>query len=73
MLIPRNIMIAFRPPDRLREISLNVPSSVIGPIVELIQKPCQALESIRITANDATGPSILVHNTFHFWVVRPRD
>jgi hypothetical protein len=57
-------MIAFRRPDRLREISLNVPSSIIGPIVEVTQKPCQALESIRISVNDATGPSILVRNAF---------
>jgi hypothetical protein len=63
-LIPRNIMIAFRRPDRLREISLYMPSSIIGPIVEVIQKPCQALESIRISVNDATGPSILVRNAF---------
>jgi hypothetical protein len=57
-------MVAFRRPDRLREISLNVPSSIIGPIVEVIQKPCQALESIRISVNDATGPSILVRDAF---------
>ena len=36
-LISRNIMVAFHRPDRLREISLNVPSSIIGPIIELIQ------------------------------------
>jgi hypothetical protein len=62
--IPRNVMVALRRPDRLCQIDLDITSSMTGPIVEMVQKPCQALESIRITVNDTTRPSILVHNPF---------
>ncbi|KAF8472233.1 hypothetical protein DFH94DRAFT_192685 [Russula ochroleuca] len=62
--MPRNVMVALRYPDRLCEIDLDVTSSMTGSIVESIQKPCQALESIRITVKDATGPSILARNAF---------
>jgi hypothetical protein len=59
--MPRNVIVALRRPDRLCKIDLYVTSSMTGPIVEVIQKPCQALESIRITVKDA---SILVRNGF---------
>jgi hypothetical protein len=62
--MPRNVMVALRRPDRICKIDLDVTSSMTGPIVEAIQKPCQALESIRIAVRDATGPSILVRNGF---------
>ena len=65
--IPRNVMAALRRPDRLCEIDLHVTSSMLPSIVEVTQKPCQELESIRITVEAAPstpGPSILVPNSF---------
>ena len=62
--IPRNVMVALRRPDRLCEIDLHVTSSMLAPIVEVAQKPCHALESIRITVETPTGPSMLVRNAF---------
>ena len=48
-------MVALRRPDRLCEIDLHVTSSMLASIVEVTQKPCQALESIRITVEAPTG------------------
>ena len=64
--LPRNVVVALRRPDRLCKIDFDVTSSITGSIIEAIRnlKPCQALESIRITVKDATGPSILVRNGF---------
>ena len=62
--IPKNVIDALRHPDRLCKIDLNVTSSMTGPIVKAIQKPCQVLEDIHITINDTQGPSILVRNAF---------
>jgi hypothetical protein len=62
--LPGNIVVALRRPDRLCEIDFDVTNSMTGSIVELIQKPCQALESIRIRVKDAKGPSIVVRNAF---------
>ena len=62
--IPRNVMVALRRPERLCEIDLHVTSSMLASIVKATQKPCQAMESIRITVEDPTGPSILVHSAF---------
>ena len=62
--IPTNVMVALRHPDRLCEIDLHVTSSMLATIVEVIQKPCQALESIRITVDAPTGSSMLVRNAF---------
>ena len=62
--MPRNVIDALRHPDRLSKIDLDVTSSMIGSIVEAIQNRCQVLEGIRITVNDAEGPSILVRNGF---------
>ena len=54
-------MLALHLPDRLCEIDLHVTSSMLASIVQVTQKPCQALKSIRITL---TGPPILLHNAF---------
>jgi hypothetical protein len=64
--MPRNIVVALRHPDRLSEIDLYVTSSMTGPIIEMMQKPCQELESIRIGVqySDAMGPSRVTHNAF---------
>ena len=62
--LPRNVMVALHHPDRLCIIDLHVTSSLLAPIVEVAQKPCHALESIRITVEAHTGPSILFRNTF---------
>ena len=62
--IPRSVMVALRHPDRLCEIDLHVTSSMLASIVEVIQKPCQALESIRITVDAPTEPSMLVRKAF---------
>ena len=62
--MPGNVAVALCYPNRLRAIYLEVTSSMTGLIVEAIQKPCEALESIQITVRDAHGPSILVRNAF---------
>ena len=62
--IPRNVMLALGSPDRLCQIDLHVASSMLAPIVEVTQKRCQVLESVRITVEVPTGPSILVQNAF---------
>ena len=62
--IPKNVMAALRRPDRLCEIDFHVTSSMLASIVEVTQKPCQALEIIRITVEDSTGPSVLVGKRF---------
>ena len=62
--IPRNVMVALRRPDRLCEIDLHVTSSMLAPIIEATQKPCQKLESIRITVQVFIGPSIQVGKAF---------
>ena len=54
-------MVALRRLDRLCEIYLHV---TISMLVQVTQKPCQALESIRITVETPTGPSIPVRNAF---------
>lgn len=55
--MPRNILVALRCWDRICDINLSVTSSMTGSIVELIQKPCPALEKIRLTVKDSKGPS----------------
>ena len=62
--IPRNVMVALRRTDRLCEIDLHVTSSMLASIVQVTQKPCHALEVIRITVEALTGPSILAGNAF---------
>jgi hypothetical protein len=62
--LPENIIAALRRPDRVCEINLVLPSSLIGSFVEVIQEPFQALESIRVTFKDATGPPPLVRKAF---------
>ena len=57
-------MVALRRPDRLCEIDLHVTSSMLAPVVEVTQKPCRALEIIRVTVEAPTGPSVLVGNGF---------
>jgi hypothetical protein len=68
----RNIMVALRHPDRLMDIDLCVTSSMTGPIIEMMQKPCQEPESIRIGVqdSDAMRPSWVAHNAF-FGVALP--
>ena len=62
--MPRNVVAALHCPDRLCSIDLDVTSSMTGPIVEAIQKPCREVESILVTVNDAKGPSMPVCNSF---------
>ena len=62
--IPKNVMVALHHPERLCEIDLHVTSSMLAPIVQVVQKPCQALESIRIIVEAPTGPSILACDEF---------
>lgn len=57
-------MIALSRSDRTREINLDVTSSMTGPVVNVIRKACQALESIRITVIDVTGSPKRVRNAF---------
>jgi hypothetical protein len=75
--LPNNVIVALRQPFRICEIDLVLSSSFIDPsslliesIIEVIQEPLQALECVRITAQNATGlPSILVRG--HSWVGLP--
>jgi hypothetical protein len=62
--LSRNVLDALRRPDRLCEIDLQVTSSMTGSIAEVMQKPCQALECIRITVKYATEPPSPVRNAF---------
>ena len=62
--LPRNIVVALRRPDRVCKLDFDVTSSMAESIVEVIQKPYQALESIGITVKDTTRSSIPVHNAF---------
>jgi hypothetical protein len=63
-LMPKNITVALRHLDRISQVELYVSSSMTIPLAKMIQKPCQALESISITVEDATGASIPVCNAF---------
>jgi hypothetical protein len=62
--LPKNIVAALRQPDRICEIDLVLSSSLIGSIVEVIREPLQALECIRITFKDATGPAMPIREAF---------
>jgi hypothetical protein len=62
--LPKNIIVGLRRPDRVCEIDLVLPSSLIGSIVEVIQEPFQALECIRITVKNSTRPPMLVREAF---------
>ena len=61
---PNNVIVSLRRPDRVREIDLNLPNSLMGSIVEVMQEPFESLESIRITVNNAAGPPMLVREAF---------
>jgi hypothetical protein len=63
-LMPKHITAALRHLDRICQVELYVTSSMTRSLAEMIQKPCQALESISITVEDATGASIPVCNAF---------
>jgi hypothetical protein len=63
--MPRNILVALRCSDRICDINLSVTSPMTGSIVELMQKPCPALEKFRLLVKDAMGPSTIpVHDAF---------
>ena len=57
-------MVALRHPSRLCEIDLHVTSSMLASIIQVTQKQCHAIESIRITVDALTGPSLLVGDAF---------
>jgi hypothetical protein len=63
-LMPKNITAALHHLDRIWQAELYVTSSMTRSLAEMIQKPCQALESISITVEDATETSIPVSNAF---------
>ena len=69
----RNVMVALRRPDRLCEIDLDVTSSLTRPIIEVIQKPCQVLDSIRIRVRDAREPPLLVRNALWEVLLHTRE
>ena len=58
--LPNNVIIALRRLHRVCKIDLDLPSLIIGPIVEIIQEPFQALEYIRIKVESAAGPPMVV-------------
>ena len=59
-ILPNNVIIALRRLHRVCGIHLVLPSLLIGPIVEMIQEPLQALEDILISVGIATGPPVVV-------------
>ena len=63
---PKNIIAVLRLIGRVEQVELYVTSSMVASLAEMIQKPSQALESISITVEDATGASIPVRNLFKF-------
>jgi hypothetical protein len=62
--LPDNVIVALRRPHRICEIGIVLRRSVIRSIAEAIQEPFQALEIIRITVENATGPPLLVREAF---------
>ena len=62
--LPKNIATALCHPDRVREIDLGLTSTIVGSIVDVIKKPFQILERIRITIKDAKRPSLPFSNVF---------
>ena len=62
--LPNNIIVALHHPGRVYGIDLVLPSSLAGPIAKAIQEPLQALECIRITVENATGPPMIVREAF---------
>ena len=62
-LVPDNIAAALRHWDRICELDLGVTRASAGPIVEVIHEPLQALRSIRVTVDNASGPPILIRNS----------
>ncbi|KAF8489251.1 hypothetical protein F5888DRAFT_1808905 [Russula emetica] len=62
--MPKNVTAALRHPDRIWQVELYVTSSMTRSVAEMIQKPCQVLESISITVEDGTETSIPVCNAF---------
>ncbi len=64
LALPDNIAVALRHGDRICEIDLGVTSSTARSIVEVIQKPLQALKCIRITIKDPTGLPLRIRSSF---------
>jgi hypothetical protein len=62
--LSKDIVVALRRPDRVCEIDLAFSNSLIGSIVPVIQKQFPALERIRNTVENATGPPWLFGGTF---------
>lgn len=62
--LPKNIIVALRHPDRVCEVDLVLPSSLIGSIVPVIQEPFPALECVRITVKNAAAPPELFSGPF---------
>ena len=62
--MPKSITAALCHLDRMWQVELYVKSSMTRSLAEMIQKPCQALENISITVEDAIGTSMPVHNEF---------
>ena len=58
-LLPNNVMIALRHPDRVCEINFILTSSIIGSIAKVVQVPFVALKSIQMTSKDAEEPPVL--------------
>ena len=65
--LPHNIVVALRDyADRVQEIDLDLPSSLIGSILEMIQEPFRALKCLRISVKNATGRPMLINNSEAF-------
>ena len=62
--MPKVITAAFSDLDRIGQVELYATSSMTGLLAEMIQKPCQALESISVTVEDANGTFIPPHKAF---------
>ena len=51
-------------PDRICRVDLVAPSSILGSLICLFEKPFTALESIHIESNDTTGSPLVIPGTF---------
>ena len=61
--LPDNIAAALRHWDRICEIDLVLTREMVGPIVEVIHEPLQALKSIRVTVKNSIGPLLIRRNS----------
>jgi hypothetical protein len=58
-----NVIEALHYPDRICEVDFVAPSSILGHLTCLLEKPFTALERIRIESNNTTGSPLILPGT----------